>query len=195
MNTSLHKSSQGSAAPAIRSSRFRRTGDLALASRNNPDACSSYLLGAEVLNERGDAKRHEHQDDKRDGLGSVVVAAVVALQEPVMASGRDVFLVEATSSSAKNCLLITVQMFEVQLDQARIVEISRKVVTGARWMSAHPDHCIPDLGRQMIAMFRIPGRVVPNLTTASEYAWLVAKYKHDDSSRDRPKPLMRSPHT
>lgn len=112
-----------------------------------------------------------------------------------MASGRDVFLVEAISSSAKRYLLITVQVFKVQLDQTRIVEIRRKVMTGIRWMSAHPDHRIPDLGRQTIDMFRIPGRVVSNLTTAGEHAWLIAKYKQDNSSRDRRKPLVKSPHT
>jgi hypothetical protein len=128
------------------------------------------------------------------GLGSVVVAAVVALHKPIMASDRDVYFVEATGSSAESYLLVTVQMFEVQLNQTRIVEIGRKVMTGARWMSAYPDHGIPDLGRQMIEMFRIPGWVVHNLTTASEYARLIAKYKQDNTGRDRPRPLLKSPH-
>jgi hypothetical protein len=48
---------------------------------------------------------------------SVVVAAVVVSHEPVMPTRRDVLLPEATSAPAKLCLLITMQMFEVQLDQ------------------------------------------------------------------------------
>ena len=46
-----------------------------------------------------------------------VVAAVVAPHEPVMPTCRDVFLPEATGAPAKLRVLITMQMFEVQLDQ------------------------------------------------------------------------------
>ncbi len=49
---------------------------------------------------------------------SVVVAAVVVSHKPITPSGGDVLLVEAASSPAKLCPLITMQMFEVQLDQA-----------------------------------------------------------------------------
>jgi hypothetical protein len=86
-----------------------------------------------------------------------------------VASGRNVFLMQATISPAKCCLPVTVQMFEVQLHQARIVEIGRKVVTGARWISAHADDSIPNLRRQTFDMFRIPGIVVANLAATSEY--------------------------
>lgn len=65
-------------------------------------------------------------------------------------------------------------MFEVQLHQARIVEIGRKVVTSAR-ISAHADDSIPNLGRQTFDMFRIPGIVVANLAAASECEWMIAK--------------------
>jgi len=92
-----------------------------------------------------------------------------------MASARAVFFVEATISPAKCCLPVTVQMFEVQFHQVRIVEIGRKVVAGARWVSAHADDSIPNLGRQTFDMFRIPGIVVANLAAASEARRGIAK--------------------
>jgi hypothetical protein len=104
----------------------------------------------------------------RDGAaGSVVIAAEVALLEPIVASGRNIFLAEAGISAAKSYLTLTVQIFEVQLHQARVVGIGRKVVTGERWISAHPDDSIPNLGRQTIDTFRIPRIVVSNLAAAS----------------------------
>ena len=44
-------------------------------------------------------------------------SAVVVSHEPVMPTRRDVLLPEATGAPAKLCLLITMQMFEVQPDQ------------------------------------------------------------------------------
>jgi len=84
-------------------------------------------------------------------------------------------------------------MFEVQLHQARIVEIGRKVVTGARWISAHADDSIPSLGRQTIDMFRIPGIVMSNLAAASERG-LIGKAKKQNCNSDCRKPLVKSPH-
>lgn len=84
-----------------------------------------------------------------------------------MTSGRNVFLVQANISPAKHCLPVTVQMFEVQLHQARIVEIGREVVSGAWWISTHADNSIPNLGRQMFDMLWIPGIVVTDLAGAS----------------------------
>jgi hypothetical protein len=93
-----------------------------------------------------------------------------------MTSGRNYFLVEATISPAKYCLPITVQiMLEVQLHQARIVKIGLEVMSGAREISAHADHHIPNLGRQMFDMLWILGIVVTNLATASEGERLIAK--------------------
>jgi len=66
-------------------------------------------------------------------------------------------------------------MLEVQLHQARIVEIGREVVSGARWISAHADDSISNLGRQTFDMLRIPRIVMTNLATASECERLIAK--------------------
>lgn len=103
-----------------------------------------------------------------DRPGSIVIASVVALQESIAAPGRNIYPVEATISPAKSCLSITEEMFEVQLHQARIVEIGRKVVTGPRWVSAHADNGIPNVGRQTFNMLRIPGIVVRSLTGKGE---------------------------
>ena len=80
-----------------------------------------------------------------------------------------------TSAPAKTCLLITMQMFEVQLDQPRIVEIGCKVVSGPRPIPAHAGDGTPNLGRQTIDTFRIPEIFVPYLTAASECRWLIGK--------------------
>jgi hypothetical protein len=85
-------------------------------------------------------------------------------------------------------------MFEVQLHQARIVEIGRKVMTGARWIAAHADDRIPNLRRQTLDMFRIPGIVVANLAAASECAWLIAKQKQDNPCRGHRKQLVKCQH-
>jgi hypothetical protein len=85
-------------------------------------------------------------------------------------------------------------MFEVQLHQVRIVEIGRKVVTGARWISAHADDGIPNLGRQVFDMFRIPGIVVGNLAAASECWWWTTNQQQANPSGDRRKPLVKCQH-
>jgi len=59
------------------------------------------------------------QASREDAIGSVVIAAVIALHEPIAASSRNIFLVETTSFIARYWLPVAVQMFEVQLDQAR----------------------------------------------------------------------------
>ncbi|WP_439924935.1 hypothetical protein [Nitrobacter sp. JJSN] len=102
---------------------------------------------------------------------------------------------ETTTSPAKYCLPITVQMLEVQLHHVRVVEIGRKVMTRVRWMSAHTDDSILNLGRQAFQMFRIPGIVVSNQTAASECAWLIAKQKQANPGHDRRQPLAKCPHT
>jgi hypothetical protein len=63
------------------------------------------------------------------GPRSVVIAAVVAPNESIAAPGRNIFMVETTVTTAKHYLLIAVEMFKMQLDQVRIVEIGRKIVT------------------------------------------------------------------
>jgi len=95
----------------------------------------------------------------------------------IMTSDRNVFLVQANISPAKHCLPVTVQMLEVELHQARIVEIGREVVSGARWISAHADDNTPNLGRQVFDMLGIPGIIVTNLAGASECERLIARIK------------------
>jgi hypothetical protein len=108
--------------------------------------------------------------------GSVDAAAVVAFHEPIAASVQTIFLEEATIAPAKCCTPVTLQKFEVQPDQARIFEVGRKVVTGARWLIfTHVDDGIPNLWRQMFDSLRIRRIVADNLTTASECDWLIAK--------------------
>jgi hypothetical protein len=46
---------------------------------------------------------------RNSSIGSVVAASVVALHKPIVASDRNVCLLETTISLAKDCLLITVQ--------------------------------------------------------------------------------------
>jgi hypothetical protein len=50
--------------------------------------------------ESGDNARRS-QASRDDAIGSVVIAAVIALHEPIAASRRNIFLVETTSFIAK----------------------------------------------------------------------------------------------
>jgi hypothetical protein len=88
---------------------------------------------------------------------------------------RDVLLPEAADASTKLRLLATMQIFEVQLDQPWIVEIGCKVMGGQRRIPAHAGDRTPNLGRQMIDTFRIPGIIAPCLTVASECTRLIGK--------------------
>jgi hypothetical protein len=54
----------------------------------------------------------------------------------------------------------------MQLDQVRIVEIGREIVTGTG-ISANVDDDVSHLRRQTLDTFRIPGIVVPNIAAAS----------------------------
>jgi hypothetical protein len=93
-----------------------------------------------------------------------------------VASGQTIVLAEATIAPAKCCTPVTLQKFEVQPDQARILEVGRKIVTGARWMIfTHVDDRIPNLWRQMFDSLRIQRIVADNLTTAGECDWLIAR--------------------
>jgi hypothetical protein len=141
----------------------------------NIKLCDATLLRF-ISEVRGPTHRRL-QASRDDAVGSVVIADVIALHEPIAASAGNIFLVKTTSFIAKSkyWLPIAVQMFEVQLHKARIVEIGRKVVTSARRISAHADDSIPNLGRQTFDMFRIPGIVVANLAAASECEWMIAE--------------------
>jgi hypothetical protein len=93
------------------------------------------------------------------------------------------------------CLLITMQIFEVQLDQPRIVEIGCKVMSGPRRIPAHAVDGAPNLGRQTIDTFRIPRIVVPYLTAASECTWLIGKQEQQNSGHDWREPIcVTHPH-
>jgi hypothetical protein len=64
MNTCSQEEFHGPAAPAIRFHVFR-DGDMAAPNRSNSDAGARViLLGAKILDERGDPEHHERQDDE-----------------------------------------------------------------------------------------------------------------------------------
>jgi hypothetical protein len=107
---------------------------------------------------------------------------------------RNVLLPETTGAPAKLCLLITTQMFEVQLDQPRIVEIGCKVVGSPRCIYAHAGDGTPNLGRQTLDTLRIPGIVAPYLTAASECGWLIGKQEQQNSGRDWRTSYVTHPH-
>jgi len=68
--------------------------------------------------------------------------------------------VEAAVRVAKNLSSLTIEMFEMQPDYSRVVEIGRKIVRGAGSLTAHVNHGISYLRWEAINMFRIPGVVV-----------------------------------
>ena len=123
---------------------------------------------------------------------SVIIAAVVTPDEPIAATGSNIFLVETIASSAKPCLPIAAQMFKMQLNQVRTVEIGREVMTGMG-IAAHVDDGISHFRRQALDMFRIPGIVAPNLASASERG-SIGKTKKHNCSGDCRKSRANSPH-
>src|SRR5258708_10327162 len=70
---------------------------------------------------------------------SVIIAAILAPDEPIAATGRNIFLVETIASSAKPCRPIAGQMFKMQLNHLRTVEIGREAMIGIR-SAAHAEH-------------------------------------------------------
>jgi hypothetical protein len=83
---------------------------------------------------------------------SVVIAAVVAFYEPVVASGRNIFLVQAAIPCAKCCGLFAMKVLEVQFDHMGILGICHKIMNSMRRMFAQTDNDVPNLGRQTIDM-------------------------------------------
>ena len=122
----------------------------------------------------------------------VIIAAVVAPDEPIAAAGRNIFLVETIASSAKPCLPIAVQMFKMQLNHVRTVEIGREIMTGMG-IAAHVDDGISHFRRQALDMVRIPGIVVPNLASASDRG-SIGKTKKHNCSGDCRMSCANSPH-
>src|SRR5271169_5114136 len=86
------------------------------------------------------------------------------------------------------------QMFEVQFDHVRMIEIGREIVTCTRWISAHPDHGIAHLRRQTIDMLRVPGIVVTDLTAARKGRRLTAQAKQQGTTQDWQSPSAKNPH-
>ena len=72
---------------------------------------------------------------------------------------------EAAVRVAKNLSSLTIEMFEMQPDCSRVVEIGRKIVRGAGSLTAHVNHGISYLWWEAIKMFRIPGVVVRKAAT------------------------------
>jgi hypothetical protein len=118
---------------------------------------------------------------------------MVAPDEPIATTGRNIFLVETVASAAKPCLPIAVQMFKMQLNHVRAVEIGREIMTGTG-IAAHVDDGISHFRWQALDMFRIPGIVVPNLASASERG-SIGKTKKHNCSGDCRKSCANSPHT
>jgi hypothetical protein len=123
---------------------------------------------------------------------SVIIAAILAPDEPIAATGRNIFLVETIASSAKPFRPIAVQMFKMQLNHVRTVEIGRETMTGMG-IAAHVGDGISHFRRQALDMFRIPGIVVPNLASASERG-SIGKTKKHNCSGDCRKSCANSPH-
>jgi hypothetical protein len=76
--------------------------------------------------------------------------------------------VEAAVRVAKNLSSLTIEMFEMQPDYSRVVEIGRKVVRGAGSLAAHANHGISYFRWEAINMFRIPGVVVRKAATRKD---------------------------
>jgi len=66
-----------------------------------------------------------------------------------------------------------------------MIKIGRKIVTGARRISAHVDDGIAHLRRQTIDMLRVPGIVVTDLTAARKGRLPVRQAKQEGACYNR----------
>jgi hypothetical protein len=75
---------------------------------------------------------------------------------------------ETTRLSTKRPF-VTSEMFEVQFDQLRVLEIGSEVMGSSRWLLAHAVDGISNFCGQLRDMLGIPGIIVSDLATASKY--------------------------
>ena len=71
---------------------------------------------------------------------------------------------------AVNLPPLAIEVFKMQFDYSRVIEVGRKVVRGVGSHSAHAKDRISYLRREMIDMLRIPRLVVRRSPTARKSA-------------------------
>ncbi len=82
------------------------------------------------------------------------------LHQPVMSADCDKLLVKAAVSAAEALLALAAQIFEMEPDRPRMIEIGRKVMSGQSVSATDVENGVSNIGRQPVDMIAIPGLVV-----------------------------------
>ena len=106
---------------------------------------------------------------------SIVTSAVVASCQPVSRIRQCKLFVKTKSRVAIHLPSLAIEVFKMQFDYSRMIEVGRKVVRGAGSYSAHAKDRILYLRRKTIDVLRIPRVVARKSPTARQSARLSAK--------------------
>ena len=79
---------------------------------------------------------------------------------------------------------VAIEMFKVQFDYFRMVNIGRKVVSGVGYHPAHVNYRVFYFRRKMVNMLRIPGLVVRESARARKGARL-SEHREQENARRR----------
>jgi hypothetical protein len=107
-----------------------------------------------------------------------------------VAARECVFLAKATRLLAKGSLVFAAQMFEVQPDHTRVVEIGCEVLRRTGFVSAHPRHDIPHFGGEMIDV--MPGRDGGVATAHRKSERLIGNHERQADERNSTRPFVRT---
>jgi hypothetical protein len=112
---------------------------------------------------------------------SIVTATVVVSRQLVVRTHKSKLLVKATIRMAIYLAALAIEMFKVQFDYFRMVNIGRKVVSGAGCHPAHVNDRVSYFRRKTVNVSRIPGFVVRKSTSSCECARLTTKHEQQDA--------------
>jgi hypothetical protein len=112
---------------------------------------------------------------------SIVTATVVVSRQLVVRTDKSKLLVKATIRIAIYLASLAIEMFKVQFDYFRMVNIGRKVMSGVGCHPAHVNDRVSYFGRKTVNVFSIPGLVVRKSTPSCECAGLRTKHEQQNA--------------
>jgi hypothetical protein len=119
----------------------------------------------------------------------------VGLDQPVVATRLGILLVQASSLLAKSHLIPTPQIFEVQLDDPRVIEVGREIMRRVRGQSTHANDGISDFRGQAIDVLGIPGIIVSNLASTGEGGGWIGENKQSNPDPNYQKVIDKVAHS
>ena len=114
----------------------------------------------------------------------VAFRSVKASQQPIVAAGRHIDLMQTAGLGAKRTAASATQVLEVQHDPPRIFKVARKTVFGFRRSAAHSRDGVLNFGGKIADMMRVPA-IFGCQTAASEDRRRGA-HQHRNANREGP---------